>query len=145
MNLAAIHIRKKEAGLNTAQYRELLQNVAGVTSAKDLTEKQYKDVMAAMFRIIRAKNGDAQRMVLKSPTEAKIWALWYELKPYLQEQEQTVAYLCGIIGKVIGYKIKNPGQIKRLSDREHYKIIEGLKLRLKQEEFLFSQNNEIPF
>ena len=42
MNLAAIHIRAKEAGLDREAYCALLFRVAGVRSAKDLDEEQYK-------------------------------------------------------------------------------------------------------
>lgn len=44
--LAAIHIRKKEQGLDDDAYRDLLWEVAGVRSAKDLTAEGRRKVLA---------------------------------------------------------------------------------------------------
>ena len=54
MNLAAIHIRAKEAGLDDAAYRDLLLRVAGVRSAKELDEDQYLAVMREIWALINA-------------------------------------------------------------------------------------------
>ena len=75
MNLAAIHIRAKVAGLDREAYCALLFRVAGVRSAKELDEEQYKAVMHELRSIINGK---------KTPAEAKLWAVWYnELCPLL--------------------------------------------------------------
>ena len=55
MNLAAIHIRAKEAGLDREAYCALLFRVAGVRSAKELDEEQYKAVMRELRSVINTK------------------------------------------------------------------------------------------
>mgnify|MGYP000702436992 CR=1 FL=1 len=77
MNLAAIHIRAKEAGLDDAAYRDLLLRVAGVRSAKELDEDQYLAVMREIWARINAQNSRRRAPRKKSPAESKIWALWY--------------------------------------------------------------------
>jgi len=48
--LAIIHIVKKELGLTEAEYRQILLNVAGVPSAKELTEPLFKKLMNYLVR-----------------------------------------------------------------------------------------------
>lgn len=48
--LALIHIIKKELNLNDAQYRNILWQVAGVSSAKDLDEEKFKKLMKYFVR-----------------------------------------------------------------------------------------------
>ena len=141
MSIKAIHTLKGKLGLSDADYRALLMREAGVSSSKDLTPDGDKAVMAALRAI---EQGQHQTGV-KSPAEAKIWALWYAIKPYLPEAERTVQYLLGVIGRVIGYKIRSVGYLSRLDGQEKYKVIEALKARLKQEEFTYSQKTGVPF
>ncbi|MCQ4142817.1 gp16 family protein [Vogesella sp. AC12] len=49
--LAKIHIAKKELGLDDGTYRAMLQNVAGVRSAKDLNVAGANKVIAHLTRI----------------------------------------------------------------------------------------------
>ena len=60
--LAAIHIRRKERGLDEDAYRSLLREVAGVSSARDLD--------AAGRRAVLDRLGNTQR-----PLERKVFAL----------------------------------------------------------------------
>ena len=64
MNLAAIHIRAKEAGLDDAAYRDLLLRVAGVRSAKELDEDQYLAVMRETLKT----HGAARRVKSHLPS-----------------------------------------------------------------------------
>ena len=48
--LALIHIVKKELQLSEIQYRKLLQNIAGVKSAKELDEEQFRKLMKFLVR-----------------------------------------------------------------------------------------------
>ncbi|RJP28022.1 MAG: DUF1018 domain-containing protein [Candidatus Omnitrophota bacterium] len=48
--LAVIHIVKKEIGLSDEEYREILEGVAGVTSAKDLDEAAFRRLMNYFVR-----------------------------------------------------------------------------------------------
>ncbi len=43
--LAAIHIVKKELALSDQQYRDILEKVTGVRSAKDLDDKEFRKAM----------------------------------------------------------------------------------------------------
>lgn len=139
---AAIHIQAAKAGLKGISYRNFLQETAGVTSCKELTEHQFSAVMEKLSSLIAEKN---TRKRQKTPTEAKIWALWYAIKPYLCEQERTIPYFLGIISRIAKRKIYTASMISELDNHEAYKIIEGLKDRLAQEENIFSKKNDIPF
>ena len=48
--LAVIHIVKKELNLSDEEYREILQRVAGVSSAKDLDEEKFQKLMRFFVR-----------------------------------------------------------------------------------------------
>ena len=48
--LALIHIIKKELGLQDAEYRSILQQAAGVSSAKDLDEERFQKLMRYFVR-----------------------------------------------------------------------------------------------
>ena len=141
MSIKAIHTLKGKLGMSDADYRDLLMREAGVSSSRDLTPEGDKAVMAAL----RAMERGPQQTGAKSRAEAKIWALWYAIKPYLPEAERTIPYLLGIIARVIGYKIRSTGYLNRLSGQEKYKVIEALKARLKQEEWTFSRKTGVPF
>ena len=48
--LAAIHIVKKELNMSDEEYRDILEQVAGVRSSKDLTEEQFQKLMRYFVR-----------------------------------------------------------------------------------------------
>ncbi len=48
---AIIHVAKQRCGLDDESYRDLLQRVAGVRSASDLDQLDYKQVMAEFARL----------------------------------------------------------------------------------------------
>lgn len=129
MSIKAIHTLKNKLGMTDDHYRQLLQSAAGVSSSKNLTPEADKAVMEAL----RDLETRQQQSPVRKPAEAKIWALWYAVKTYLPAEQQNVAYLLGIIGKVIGYPIRSAGYFPHLDSKECYKIIEALKARLKQE------------
>ena len=141
MSIKAIHTLKGKLGMSDADYRDLLMREAGVSSSRDLTPEGDKAVMAAL----RSMERGPQPTGVKSPAEAKIWALWYAIKPYLPEAERTVQYLLGIVSRVIGYRIPSAGYLPRLDPQEKYKVIEALKARLKQEEWTYSRKTGVPF
>ena len=144
MNLAAIHIRAKEAGLDDAAYRDLLLRVAGVRSAKELDEDQYLAVMREIWARINAQNSRRRAPRKKSPAESKIWALWYAVKGYLPQEEQTAAYLMGIVCRVLRRSGLGTDALPDLTAGESHKVIEALKQRLKQEEFEFKNKTGVP-
>ncbi len=107
MSIKAIHTLKGKLHLSDADYRALLMREAGVSSSRQLTPEGDKAVMAAL----RTMERGPQQTGAKSPAEAKIWALWYAIKPYLPEAERTIPYLLGIIARGIGYKIRSVGYL----------------------------------
>ena len=141
MSIKAIHTLKTKLRLSDADYRALLQREAGVASSRDLTPEGDKAVMTAL----RSMERGPQQTGAKSPAEAKIWALWYAIKPYLPEAERTVPYLLGIVSRVIGRKVQSTGNFPRFTAKENYKIIEALKARLKQEDHALSVKLGVPF
>ena len=141
--LAAIHIAKKEAGLSEKNYRQLLDEVAGVPSAKYLSDDGYQAVMREL-KGIQYDNQSKAKARPKSPAERKIWALWYDLRNYLPIQERTAAYLCGFARRASGCdELPSLGD---LSAQQAYRVIEALKARLAQEVATCNVNNqEAPF
>lgn len=129
MNLAAIHIRAKEAGLDREAYCALLFRVAGVRSAKDLDEEQYKAVMLELRSVINTKKAPRETRK-KTPAEAKLWAVWYnELCPVLQPHQRNVHYLAGIIEKRISRNILSGDDLltSLLDSSELHASIEAVK------------------
>ena len=121
MNLAAIHIRAKEAGLDREAYCAFLFRVAGVRSAKELDEEQYKAVMHELRSIINGK---------KTPAEAKLWAVWYnELCPLLRPDQRNVHYLAGIIERRLARRVLDGERLLTalLDPAELHTAIEALK------------------
>lgn len=143
MSLAAIHILKKELGLSDTEYRTILRDTAGVASAAQLDEIGDRAVMSRLYSLRDASRQTAVRPA-KTPTEAKIWALWYELKGYLPKQEQTLAYLLGFVRRAAGNQdVKEAGDLAGLTGKESYNVIEAQKRRLEQERATVAQ--EVPF
>ena len=143
MSLAAIHLLKKELGLSDTEYRTILRDTAGVASAAQLDEIGDRAVMSRLYSLRDASRQTAVRPA-KTPTEAKIWALWYELKGYLPKQEQTLAYLLGFVRRAAGNQdVKEAGDLAGLTGKESYNVIEALKRRLEQERATVAQ--EVPF
>lgn len=55
--LAVIHIVKKELGLSDEEYRDILEQYAGVRSAKDLDEKGFRKLMHHFVRSRHYRSG----------------------------------------------------------------------------------------
>jgi phage gp16-like protein len=80
--LAVIHIVKKELGLSDQQYRDALEKVTGVRSAKDLDEPGFRKLMNyfARSKYYRAKKNGLtfrQKMYLKSLKDQLNWNEWH--------------------------------------------------------------------
>lgn len=141
--LGAIHIAKKEAELTDQEYRQMLVQVAGVDSAKYLSDDGYQAVMRAIRdRQYARPAGQSHRQAQAStarrtPQECKIWALWLGgeggpgLRQYLPTQERTVAYLLGFARRAA--EVPRLDKLSDLDKAEAHRVIEALKLRLAQE------------
>lgn len=128
---ASIKIAQKNAGLNDDSYRQMLQRVAGVSSSKDLDARGAKAVLAELHRMTTLPN--------KRPAEGKIWALWFELRELLPEDERKTQYLFGFASKAIGRHVTS---FEALTRAEEVKTIESLKCRLAAERWKRSPLNQ---
>ena len=88
-HIAAIHVLKSRLSLTDDDYRALLGNLTGKTSAKELTpaeQERVRDHMQSLaVRMGLAKptrsrrNTFALSKAAASPKERKVWALWNQL------------------------------------------------------------------
>lgn len=78
--LSIIHVARAQLAMEDADYRQLLQRAAGVTSAKDLDEVTFELVLAELRRLgFRDNSGivHARRAGMASPAQQqRIVALW---------------------------------------------------------------------
>ncbi len=76
---AIIHVAKKELGLEDDDYRAILARVTGVSSVKDMDERQKQAVLTEMKRLgfrIRTTRGGRTVPVSVKPYIRLIHALW---------------------------------------------------------------------
>ena len=110
--LAVIHIVKKELGASDEEYRDTLEQVAGVRSAKDLDEAGFQRLMryfarSGHYRANREGITFRQRMYIKHLVEDLAW---------------DAAHYANFLKKY--YKTAEVGT---LSKKEASKVIESLK------------------
>lgn len=110
--LAVIHIVKKELGISDEEYRNTLEKVAGVRSARDLDEAGFQRLMryfarSGHYRASREGITFRQRMYLKHLVEDLGW---------------EATHYANFLKKY--YKTAEPGT---LSKQEASKVIESLK------------------
>ncbi len=86
--LAAIHIRAKERGLDEHTYREMLREVAGVTSARDLDGAGRQKVLQRL-----APRPTAPHRQSADPMVRKIYALL---------GDRPASYAAGILRRMFG-------------------------------------------
>lgn len=135
-SIAAIKIAQQEAGLNDTQYRQILYRVAGVGSCTLLDAAQSRLVLSEIRKKIRKP---AQE---KSPSEKKIWALWYDLRRHLPEVERSSEYLIGFAIKANGgHDQCQVTRLDQLSARQAQRLIEALKMRILEEKITGGEYN----
>lgn len=124
MNPVAIQIMRRQLGLSTARYRELLTRIGGVSSSKELTDASAKKVYRELCRLSQAS----------TPAARYVWVLWNSLQPFLPAKERNGAYLVGFIRRCSPTAgIADLTQLSCLSAAELHKVIESLKVRLDNE------------
>lgn len=103
-DLAKIHIAKKQLAMDDDAYREMLKNVGGVESAKDLSQAAVGRVLAHLkrcgFKAV-AKKGD--RKQAGDAQSQKIRALWlhlHKLGAVCDPSEQALSAWVKRMGKV---------------------------------------------
>jgi len=110
--LAVIHIVKKELKLSDTQYRAILQEAAGVRSAKDLDEEKFRRLMNYFVRSKHYRvNPDGltirQKLFIKYLAQQLGW---------------SSAHLKNFI-----HKYYSKTEINKLSKKEAMGVIESLK------------------
>lgn len=124
MNPVAIQIMRRQLGLSTARYRELLTRIGGVSSSKELTDAAAKKVYKEMFRMAQAS----------TPSARYVWVLWTQLQPFLPAKERNGAYLTGWIRRCAPMSdLADLSDLSRQTPATLYKVIESLKIRLDSE------------
>ena len=123
-SIAAIHILKTELGLSDSRYREILNDVAGVTSSRFLPPADARAVYSRM-RSLAAANTKAARF---------FWVKWRELRPLLESRERSGAWVCGFVRKATGVEMDDLTCLDTLTPGDIHKAIEALKMRIDQEE-----------
>ena len=79
-SLAKIHLAKKELCLDDDTYRALLERLFGVTSAKDLSDRQMGRLLGEFRRLgWKPKAANPKTAPLRLPQLRKIRLLWYRL------------------------------------------------------------------
>jgi len=116
--LAVIHIVKKELGLSDQQYRDTLEKVTGVRSAKDLDGNNFRKLMnyfarSKYYRINQDGLTFRQKMYIKNLKEQLSWNEPH-FKNFLKKYYKKIA-------------------IETLTKKEASKVIESLKNILKYE------------
>lgn len=130
-SITAIKIAQKELGLEDAKYRALLHRLTGETSSTKLSKEQRRKVFAELKK--RIPNEE------RPPAEKKLWALWYELKKHLPEEEHKVRYLIGFINRLTDRQIN---KVADLNPRERVKVIEALKQRIFEEKVIYNPERD---
>lgn len=90
--LAKIHIARKELGLQEAEYRALLQRVARVESAKDLSDRAAAAVIAE-FKRLGWEPRESKRAPAERADVRKIYALWGALQAGPLDREALRAWV----------------------------------------------------
>jgi hypothetical protein len=130
--LGMIHVAAKKAGLDDPAYRLVLANVAGVESAKDLSQGGFEDVMAVLEDLhgegtywratVAARGRFANRRLVR-----KIEELHGE---YVRAAERAGVdpaeryKLPGLVAGACGERTRDPA---RLAPYQAYNLIEQLK------------------
>ncbi len=110
--LALIHIIKKEVGLSDEEYRNILQQIVGVRSAKDLDDEKFKKLMNYFVR---------SKHYIVNPFGLTIKQKLY-IKFLAQEIDWDEVHLNNFI-----HKYYHKTDIERLTKKEAIKVIESLK------------------
>lgn len=123
-----IHIAVKNAGLDEAQYRVLLHNVAGVSSCKQLTQSGFEDVMATLEDLVDDGNRYWTRIVESRGRVANGRMTWKigDLFDELQALDGRYA-LAGLVDRVSSGRTREPA---KLAPREAWNLIEQLKVMI---------------
>jgi phage gp16-like protein len=134
-SLAALHLGKKQLGLEDEQYRDVLCQVTGKLSAADCTDAELGLVLDFMrTRGFSRRPGSAAPVKRDNdasnpaaPQLAKIHELWDELAAAGAITEPTAAAL-----RAFGKRVTGKQALEFMTTPDRSKVIEGLKSWLKR-------------
>ncbi len=110
--LAFIHIIKKEIKLSDAEYRNILQQVAGVRSAKELDEEKFKKLINYFVR--------SKHYVINP------FGLTVKQKLYMKFLAREMGWDEEHLNNFI-HKYYHKSNVENLTKKEAVKVIESLK------------------
>ena len=110
--LALIHIIKKELNLSDPEYRDILQEAAGVKSAKDLDEEKFSKLMNYF---VRSKYYQVNQ-----------FGLTMRQKLYIKYLAQQMGWQDGHLNNFL-HKYYHKPDVDKLTRKEAIKVIESLK------------------
>jgi len=110
--LALIHIIKKELNLSDPEYRDILQEAAGVKSAKDLDEEKFSKLMNYF---VRSKYYQVNQ-----------FGLTMRQKLYIKYLAQQMDWQDGHLNNFL-HKYYHKPDVDKLTRKEAIKVIESLK------------------
>ena len=132
MKIAAIKIEQKKLGLSDLKYRQILNDIAGVDSAKFLVPGDIIKVYRRMHTMATAKTRAARYF----------WVLWKELQPYLDSAERSGTWVCGFIRRATQVQLEDLTCLDSLTPGEIHKAIEAIKHRIEYEK---EKMADVPF
>jgi len=110
--LAVIHIVKKELNLSDTEYRNILQQVAGVSSAKELDDEKFRKLMNYFVR---------------SPYyQVNPFGLTIKQKLYIEYLAKEISWEEEHLNNFI-HKYYHKSNLDELTRNEAIKVIESLK------------------
>ncbi|MEN8257549.1 MAG: phage protein GemA/Gp16 family protein [Thermodesulfobacteriota bacterium] len=110
--LAVIHIVKRELNMSDQKYRDLLEQVAGVRSARDLDEKGFRGLMRSFAR--------------SSHYQVNRYGLTLRQKLYVDHLVADLSWSQAHLGNFLK-KYYKKGRVEVLTKKEASKVIIALK------------------
>lgn len=117
-DLAAIHVAKKQLGMDDETYRAMLWSVGRVRSSGDLDFAGRRQVLAHL----QACGFKHSRPQARDPQSRKVRALWLELKALGALRDASEAALAAYVARATGVKA-----LQWLSGEQASQVIEQLK------------------
>lgn len=143
-HLAAIHVLKGKLGLSDDDYRALLANLTGRTSAKALSDAERGRVRNHMQALATRLGLDAPRQAARGraatwkadydrarPLERKVWALWLQLGRDGVVRDTSARAL-----RAFAKRQADVDDLRFCSDHQLHTLIEALKAWAVREEIL---------
>ena len=120
----AIHVQRRQLGMEDDAYRALLQRVAGVTSSADLMTQEKADaVLDEMKRF-----GAPVHRPLTGP-QKKMWSLWQQLADAGRVRDRRMSALLAWVKRQA-----HVDALAFLTSAQEYALIEALKSWLERKE-----------